>query len=54
MAANTDCLLSILSDFFLHKPNEENEITDDHSYIVYNNLRQVNSTHAHSCSNNIV
>lgn len=40
-AATTDNLLSVLSEFFLNKPDEDDENTDELSVQLYNNLCKV-------------
>ena len=41
MAASTNSLLSLLSDFFKHKPTEEQREIDQHCLLQFNRLRQV-------------
>lgn len=47
MAATTDNLLSVLSEFFLNKPDEDDEATDETTIQLYNNLCKVSCC---SCS----
>ena len=41
MAASTNSLLTLLSDFFQHKPTGDEEEIDQHCLLQFNRLRQV-------------